>query len=117
MLPPDIESLESMNNLRQLYIDKFSLGYLNTDISNKFALISLINYLTYKAKKKSPDITHYKIITKLCEGLGLPIDFIKRLSIICEDFGYNCTEFPTFNIEDKKIVGTIKNILKSYAPF
>lgn len=117
MLPPDIESLESFNDLKQLYYDKFSIGYLNTDISNKFALISLIDYLTYRAKQKNPDVTYYKIISKLCEGLGIPLDFIKRLSIICEDFGYNCTEFPTFNIEDKKVVSTIKSILKTYVPF
>ena len=63
MLPPDIESLESFNDLKQLYYDKFSIGYLNTDISNKFALISLIDYLTYRAKQKSPDVSYYKIIS------------------------------------------------------
>ena len=48
---------------------------------------------------------------------GLPQEFIDGLSVVCEDFAYGCKTFPTFGIEDKKIVSTIKNILEKYVPF
>lgn len=106
------------DELRRLYSEYFSLHYLNThDISEKFALISLICYVTYKTKLKKPDVTHYQIIMKLSQNLGLPDDFIKGLSIVCEDFSYGCTEFPTFGLKGKAILEKIVEILKNFMPF
>jgi hypothetical protein len=105
----------SYDELKKIYIENFSLGYLNTDINNKFALISLICYITMKAKMKKPDVTTYQIIMKIYNDL--PEDFIKALAIICDDFSYGCTEFPTFGIQPKDMIDTIKNLLKSYLPF
>ena len=47
----------------------------------------------------------------------MPEDNLKGLSILCENFGTNCTEFPTFGIEDKKIPARIKEILACWLPF
>ena len=68
-------------------------------------------------KLKNPDTTYYAVLMKLSDKLGLPDDFIKGLSIVCEDFGYECKEFPTFGLEGKKILEEIINILKTYIPF
>lgn len=94
----------------------YSLGYLNTDINSKFALISLINYLVMKLKEKKPDVTYYQIIYKIA-GTSFPEDFIKGLAIVCEDFAYGCKEFPTFGISPKEIPKKIKEILDTYIPF
>lgn len=112
----DITTTPPYEELQRTYSHYFSLGYLNTDINTKFALISLIGYITYKLKLKKPGITSYRIIRKII-GDELPEDFIKGLAIVVDDFSYGCKEFPTFGIEDKKIPSKIKEILKSYLPF
>ena len=117
MLRPDIEVSPPYSQMRQEYANKYSLGYLNTDIKTKFALISLVGYLTYNLKQKKPGVTAYSILNKLNEKLNLPIDFIKGLAVVCDDFSYQCKEFPTFDIEPKNMLKTIYDILKSYIPF
>lgn len=112
----------SFNELKRLYTEYFGLGCINGNgkhsaIECRFILISLICYITYKNKLKNPDITHYSVIMKLSNNLGLPDDFIKALSIICEDFSYCCTDFPTFGLKNKEILEEIILILKSYVPF
>lgn len=113
----EIEKGLSYKQLLQLYSDHFSLGYLNTDFKNKMALISMICYLTYQLKLKKPDVTHYQIVMKMADGLGLPEDFLKGLSVVCDSFGYGCTEFPTFNLTAKEMIKSIKEILSKYIPF
>lgn len=114
----------NFNELKKFYSEHYSLGYLNlpsteehSSFERKLILVSLINYITYKSKLKNPDTTHYEIIVKLNKNLNLPDDFIKGLAIVCEDFGYSCTEFPTFGLKGQDIVKEVVNILKSYMPF
>lgn len=112
----------TFNELKKFYFDNFSLGYINgienhSPIECRFILISLICYIQYKTKLKYPDTTHYQIIMKLSKNLGLPDEFIKGLSIVCEDFSYQCTEFPTFGLKGNDIIKKVISILKSYIPF
>ena len=112
----------NFKELRDFYNENFSLGYINSGhnrsaIEERFILISLIDYITYKAKLKNPDTTHYEIIMKLSKNLGLSDDFIKGLAIVCEDFSYSCTEFPTFGLKGQDIIKEAVSILKSYLPF
>lgn len=112
----------SFKELKELYSENFSLGYINSGhkrsaIEERMILISLIDYVTYKQKSKNPDTTHYEIIMKLSQNLGLPDNFIKGLSIICEDFAYCCNDFPTFGLKGKEILEEIREILKSFLPF
>ena len=53
----------------------------------------------------------------MADGLGLPEDFLKGLSVVCDSFGYGCTEFPTFNLTAKEMMKSIKEILSKYLPF
>lgn len=110
------------SELKEIYTKNFSLGYINSGhnrsaIEERFILISLINYITYKAKMKNPDVTHYEIICKLSKNLGLPDDFLKGLSIVCEDFAYQCSDFPTFGLKGQDIIKEATSILKSWFPF
>jgi hypothetical protein len=114
--------MTKFNELRRIYSDNFSLGYINSgnnrsSIENRFVLISLIDYITYKSKLKNPDTTHYEIIMKLSKNLGLPDEFIKGLAIVCEDFSYDCTDFPTFGLKGQDIIKEAISILKLYVPF
>ena len=54
---------------------------------------------------------------KLSDKLGLPDKFIIGLSIVCKDFGYSCSEFPTFGLKGQDIIKEIRGILSSYLPF
>ena len=112
------------NELRQFYSEHFSLGYLNLPESDghspferKLILISLLCYVVEKNKPKNPDLTHYALLYKLNKTLDLPDEFLKGLAIVCEDFSYQCHEFPTFGLEGKKILEEIISILKTYVPF
>lgn len=112
----DIITTPPYEEMQRVYNQYFSLGHLNTDINTKFALISLICYLTWKLKEKKPDVTHYQVIRKLSEGM-ITEDQMKGLAVVCSDFSYGCTEFPTFGINDKNIPAKVKEILSSWAPF
>ena len=109
--------------LDQFYADNYSIGYLSSKagerspFENRLVLISLICYVKYKTSLKFPDVTHYQIIMKLSDKLGLPENFIKGLSIVCKDFSYQCTEFPTFGLTGNDIVKEVRNILNTYLPF
>ena len=103
--------------LEAIFNQYFNLGAIASDINTKFALISLICFITTSMKKKKPDVTYYQVVNKLSDGLGLSEDEIKGLAIMCENFGYGCTEFPTFNISPKEMPKTIKQILNKRLPF
>jgi len=113
----------SFKELDDFYTENFNIGYLNsnsetrTPFENRLVLISLICEITYKTKLKNPDITHYQVIMKLSDKLGLPENFIWALSIICKNFSYNCTEFPTFGLKGQDKIKEIRTILSTYLPF
>ena len=103
--------------LEAIFTKYFNLGAIASDINTKFALISLICFITTSMKKKNPDVTYYKVVNKLCEGTGTTENEIKGLAIMCESFAYECTEFPTFNIKPKDMPKTVKDILNKRLPF
>ena len=105
-----------ITELQQFYSKTYSLGYLGVDINTKFALISLLGYLTYKIKQKKPSVTSYQIIKQISKN-KFPEKFVKGLSVVVDDFSYGCKEFSTFGIEDKKIPQQISGILSTYTPF
>lgn len=112
------------DELRRFYSEHYSLGYLNipesgghSSFERKLILISLICFVVEKNKPKNPDLTYYSLLYKLNKNLGIPDDFLKGLAIVCEDFSYQCHEFPTFGLEGKKILEEIISILKTYMPF
>ena len=56
---------KSYTELQELYDKYFSLGALSCPLDNKFALISLICYITKRAKEKNPDVNCYKVIKQI----------------------------------------------------
>ena len=109
--------LYNFEELNNLYHKNFSLGFIDKDFSTKVALVSLIGYLVQKLKVKDPSISYIKVIKSLSKGLNLDPKFIYTLAIICEDFSYGCTSFPTFGIPDKNIPTKLKELLEKHVPF
>lgn len=107
----------NLEEKRKLYLENFSLGHLGKDFTSKVALISLIGYVVYNVRKKRPTITYLEVIKSLSRDANLTPEFINTLAIVCEDFCYGCSEFPTFDIENKQIPAKIREILLSWNPF
>lgn len=110
----------SYEDRKTIYSNYFSLGNLNTDIGSKFALISLICYLTHKLRMKKPEVNCYKVIMKIIEKNAhtYNMEFIENLSIICDDFMQNTSEFLTFDIKStKEMAKKVKEILDTWIPF
>lgn len=109
----------SFDKLCSLHNKYFSLGYLNTDLNNKLALISLVCKLTYTLQQKNNTITCYDVLLKI--GNDFPQfekdTFFKSLAAICTDFMYGCEEFPDFGIAVKDMPKEIRKILENYTPF
>lgn len=106
--------------LSEIYARYFSLGYLNTDIGDKFALVSLTCFLTKQARLKNPDATPYQVLMKIVGDTpqNKEWEFLKALSIVCDDFMKQTTEFLTFDLKSaKEIVVKIRSILDTYLPF
>ena len=110
----------SYEDLAGVYAYYFSLGNLNTDIGSKFALISLICYLTHRIRQRKPKVTCRQVIDKIAEKDPAKFDerFLQGLSIICEDFMRNTTEFLTFDLKTQKaMVAKILEIMNTWLPF
>lgn len=111
----DIVETPSYKDMEKNY-QIYSLGFLGEDISIKFAIISLVGYITYTLRKKKPDVTCYQILKKIV-GETFPEDYIKGISVVCEDFMYGCTKFPTFGLKNTEMPNKIKDLLQNFLPF
>lgn len=109
----------TIEELSAYYKENFTLGCLATDIGSKFALISLICFLTKQARKSKPDATCMQVIKKIVGESGANSDgLLKAIAVICEDYMRNTTEFLTFNLKSsKEMVDKIKEILHCELPF
>ena len=116
-----MKNLQNLNfeQVCSIYNKYFDLGYLGTDINNKFACIALICKVTYELKKKGQKMSCYDVILNICKDRS-EIEkntFLKSLGAICESFMFGADTFPDFGIEVKDMPKTIKNLLKNYSPF
>ena len=103
---------------KKLFSDNFSIGYLNTDFSDKIGLVALVCYITYEKQQKSPNVTTYKILKAITKNNPLPEEFITGLTIICDDFMYCCTTFPDFGLKtEKEKIIKIRSVLDTWIPF
>ena len=116
-----MNSLESISfdKLSQIYTKYFTLGYLNSNLSDKMACIALTCYLTNELNKKGKNITCYDVLLKVGKDFGdlEKNTFLKSLAAICKDYMYGCKEFPDFGIPVKEMPKQLKNLLDKYCPF
>jgi hypothetical protein len=112
----------SYEKTRAIYNKYFSTGNLNLNLESKLALIAMICFITNSINKnKDPldKVTCYQVICKI--GKDFPdevrYDFFKALGVICDDFMYDCKEFPTFGVEPKAMPKEVLKLLNSWMPF
>lgn len=111
----EISKNPTYDELRSIYARYFTTGYSGFDINTKFALISLVGFVTHKLREKNPDVTYYQVLKKL--GGDIPIESLKGLAVVCSDFCTGCKDFPTFGLEPKQIPAKVKEILRGWLPF
>ena len=110
----------SYQDLENYYREYYSLGNLNCDIGSKFALISLICFLTNQASIILREASSELSVNNSREGYDSQHDlkFIRGLSVVCTDMMKHCNEFLTFDMKSsKEMVKKIKEILHTYLPF
>jgi hypothetical protein len=110
----------SFDKLLKIYCKYFDLGYLNTDINDKLALIALTCNITHKLKMQKKQVNCYDVLLQIA-GKYFNQDqkdtFLKSLAVICESLMYGCEVFPDFGVAPKEMPKTIRKILDSYCPF
>lgn len=113
----------SYDEKKKLYNDLFSLGVLNqsTNVNDKLILISLLSLTYIRLKEKNKKITPLDIlksITKQPEDNSYFYNMLEALSIIVEDFSYDCTVADNCGLKtSQEIINKIKEILDSWTPF
>lgn len=109
----------SFEQLKHIYSKNFSLGYLNTDCNEKFALISMICTVTYELRKKGKEISCYDVLLKIGKSFSEleKNTFFKSLGCVCEDFLYGCDTFPDFGLKPAEMPKMILKILEKHVPF
>lgn len=116
-----MKNLENINfeDLSKIYNKYFSLGYINTNIEEKLAIISLTCYITNSIRKKGKNLTCYEILLNIGKDLTdmEKNTFLKSLGAICENLMYGCDTFPDFNIKPSDMPKTVRGILDKYCPF
>lgn len=109
----------TLEGLRLTYNRFYSLQCLNVSPVDKFALISLICFLTVQARKKNPEVSVDQVIKKITQGqmVNSP-GLLRALTCICEDMLIEPYDFPIFGAKSsKEIVDKIVSILSSEVPF
>lgn len=112
----------SYEKARAIYNKYFTLGYLNTSLENKLALIAMICHITNninKSKDEVNKVTCYQVICKIGKDMPDEIhqDFFKALGAICDDYMYGCKEFPNFGVDPKAMPKEVLKILNTWIPF
>lgn len=109
----------TLTDLRSTYNRYFTLACLNVSPDNKFALISLICFLTRQARKKNPEATVDQVLRKVVSGKAMNSNgLLRAITCICEDFLQGEGEFPIFGAKSsKEIVDKIVEILNTEMPF
>lgn len=115
----DLKDSPTFEELKEIFRKYFTIPTYDTDCSNKFALISLVCYLTEQLKQKNPDTTHWKVLYQLDKNgnCGVREEWLKGLAVVCSEFSYGCTVFPTFGLTDKEIPKKIVEMLRNWLPF
>lgn len=116
-----------MNSLTNISFDKvckiykkyFTLGYINSNISDKLACIVLTCYITNELRKKGKEVTCYDVLLKVGHDFtdSDKNTFLKSLGAICEDLMYGCDTFPDFGIKPREMPSHLKILLDKYCPF
>jgi len=113
------------------YADTFNYKvgeFLNVPLVDKIGLISLLGFVSFSIKIKSPKITTYDVLLKILNPALKQyttdkhfIHFLYNVCVITDDFtAYlkNSKDFELFGLKtQKEIIDQINNILERWSPF
>lgn len=93
---------------------------LKAPLDNKFALISLLCYITNQMRAKDKNwkvLKSIKLIRNDKFSQNSP-EFIEGLSSLCEDLMFGQTEFPTFELNSyREMFNVINSVMDQELPF
>lgn len=114
----DLENI-SFDKLSKIYTKYFTLGYLNSNMSDKLACIALTCYITNAVREKGKKVTCYDILLQVCKDWPdlQKNTFLKSLGALCEDFMYGCKDFIDFGVPPKEMPKQLRKLLDNYCPF
>ena len=97
----------------------FNCGtYLACSLIEKFALISLLGFITRAVKKKNPNCTTFDVLYKIIKDKNINREFLYNICIITDDFTENIENFELFGLKTQKdIIDKINSILENWLPF
>lgn len=106
----------------QLKVTRYTAGFPGDDVEGHHALkfISLVAYLTMKAREKNPEAKPYHI---MCKAWGKPataglITWYKQGSVLCELFITPKAEFNTYgHTTAEEMLKAITEIMSMWLPF
>lgn len=113
----------SYHDKKNLYETTFSIGNFTTvkSVNDKLILISLVSLLYIKLRVKTPEVKPIDILYKITDYPSKDTsfyNFLEALSILVEDFTYECNEADSCGLtSSSEIVNKIKEILNSWIPF
>lgn len=102
---------------RSFYLKNFNIGFFNLTLEERFKMIGLICFVYRKLVEKDESATYLKLIRSIDKENSLPKSMHETLAIICEDFSYYCEEIPSFGVESKQILPTLREMFKKWMPF
>jgi len=107
---------------KSYFFSNYSLGAISgNSINDKLILISLLSFVYFKMKEKTPTVTVLDIlksITKQKQDDSSYYQMIESLAIIVEDFCYGCSVADNCGLKSsQEIINKIKEILGQWLPF
>jgi hypothetical protein len=107
---------------KDIYLKEFSLGNFHSkNVNEKLILVSLLSVVYIKMKEKNQNITPLEIlisITKQKSDNSSFYQMLESLSILVEDFCYDCDKSESFGLKtSQEIINKIKEILNTWMPF
>lgn len=116
----EISKTLDYNKFKEQFATKYGMGFYNTSLMDKFAIISLLGYMSYKFKLKNPELNTYNVLLKIINRKPekWEIPFFVKLCAITDDFNTNNTKFETFGLKTgKEVSKEINRIIDTLVPF
>lgn len=121
LISDEINSLSYEEKLK-VYTKCFSIGnFLSKHVNERLILLSLLSLTYFKLKEKDKNIKPVDVLIKITNGKKDDTFFyqmLESLSILVEDFGYNCNKADSCGLKNsQEIINKIKEILNTWIPF
>ena len=108
------------NDFKNDFSVNYGISYLDCSIIDRFGLICLLGFLSFKTKQKNPNIDTYQVLLKVINRNpeSWEIKHFMRICAISDDFSMRNTQFETFGLKTvADISKEINRVLETLLPF